>query len=407
MSQTGENDIIVIENDSADNLIDDNSNIENYKILNFLKKEPSMLITIITSVITVVTVILSFVANSIQRQYFSYWNISTDLIEYNTTNLMYQLGVSIVICLSAITCITLINIFYAKYFNEQIHIIQVKYAYKECKRQFKKIAIKRQLSKCCVFILEKTKFWHWFKGWSKLLDKSKGLLNSIDESLETLSDQLEKTKKVCTQKEQFALPKLVLKLVSLTFGMFLVFFLLNMFIVSDASYIKTTVLMTLGVVALYSFLGYLTARHKVPRKEIKKMVNKYLSDEDDWKDFEYKNEYNKKDIKEFFTDSVLKRSFVMLSVFLSCFLVYVVVAVAQNPKEQRDFYIIKHQEESYVVLHTFDNNLVLEKATESINPENGQTQIVIDTSSQTIISIDGVTVRHCKYDVVKQKNQEQ
>ena len=137
------------------------------------------------------------------------------------------------------------------------------------------------------------------------------------------------------------------------------------------------------------------------------MVNKYLSDEEDWKEFEYKNEYNKKEFKEFFTDTVLKRSLVMVTVFLSCFLVYVIVAVAQNPKEQKDFYIVKHQEKSYVVLHAFDNNLVLEKATKSVNPENGQTQIVIDTSSQTIISIDGVTVQHCKYDVVKQKNQEQ
>lgn len=405
MNQT--TDDIVAAHDSGVDLIDEKLDDDNYKIINFFKNEPSMLITIITTVITVVTVILSFVANSIQRQYLSYWNISTDLIEYNTTNLMYQLGISIVICFSSITCITLINIFYARYFNDQMQVIQAKYAYKECKRHFKKIVRKKPVLKCCVFILEKTKFWHWFKGWSELLDKSKGLLNSIDESLENLAEKVEKTKKVCTLKKQFALPKLIVELVALSFGMFLLFFLFNMFIVSDGSYLLTTIIMTLTVITFYSFLGYLTARHKVPRKQIKKMVNKYLSDEEEWKEFEYKNEYNKKEFKEFFTDTVLKKSLVMVTVFLSCFLVYVIVAVAQNPKEQKDFYIVKHQEESYVVLHTFDNNLVLEKATKSVNPENGQTQIVIDTSGQTIISIDGVTVQHCKYDVVKQKKQEQ
>ena len=77
---------------------------ETFKIYEYLKKEPSVIFAVASGFIAVVTAILNFVATSIQRQYFLYWNVPTSLIEYDTKNIIHQLCASAVICLCGSLC---------------------------------------------------------------------------------------------------------------------------------------------------------------------------------------------------------------------------------------------------------------------------------------------------------------
>ncbi len=381
----------------------DDSMVRNYKIIEYFKEEPTRLVTVITLLVTIFTVVLGFIAISIQKHYLSYWNISTDIVEYNTAILMRQLCVSIVIFLGDVICITLLNIFYAKYFKDQIHKIQKSYAYKVCERNYNVVKLKCRILNVVIFFLNRTTVFNKSRFWKKIFIKCKEMLKSNTASVRSLKQQLEKAESLSNYTGDIgALFKLILKLLVLGFFMFFLLYFTTMYLVSDGSYIVKSILLTIATMIFYSILVYLGAKKKVPKKKIKNTVDKYFNGEE-WKVVEYSNEYNKNNVKEFFTDSILICNIVLLVVLLVCFLFYFSIINIQKIEEQKTFHTVEYQESTYVVLHTFDNKFVLEKAEISVDSETKEKQIVVDISGNTIVGVEGLTIYSQEYDVVKQK----
>ena len=65
-------------------------------------------------------------------------------------------------------------------------------------------------------------------------------------------------------------------------------------------------------------------------------------------------------------------------------------------KQQKVFHTVEYQNETYVVLHRFDDNLVLEKATITENELN------IMITKQIIVNDNNITIEYRKFDNVNQ-----
>lgn len=367
---------------------------ETFKIYEYLKKEPSVIFAVASGFIAVVTALLNFVAISIQRQYFLYWNVSTLLIEYDTKNIIYQLCASAVICLCGSICMFLINTFFAQYFKEISNSIQEKTALKQCKKMIRKIKVQGWLFRILLFTLNKTRKWIKFSGWYFLFDKCRSLLENKGILLKTCEQQAKKVREIYHPQRSFAKTKLFVKLLFVALGLFGICLLFGMSSSDSTSFKLSSLIVAIFIILLYSILGYWSARIKLPKKKIKKHVIEYLNSESDWEYLDYKNEYSKNSFKEYFSDSEIKKHIISIALLVVFVIVFLSVTMTQTVKQQKVFHTVEIEKETYIVMHKFDDKLLLEKVVIKDNIAK------VDVSEQIIVSNENITLKYNKFDKV-------
>ena len=377
--------------------MDDKERNDTYKIYNYLKKEPAVVISIISGFIAVVTGLLNFSATSIQKQYFEYWNIPIYFAEYDTTNIIYQLCVVATLCFCSILSMLFINSFFAKFFQDESFHIQEKLARKECLKHLNKIRGKCAIAYLLCFVLGVTRRVQSFSGWYKLLNKSKNLLKETKTSVESCRQKVNRFQKIPLSRYPLARIKLILKLFVLSFFVFVINLLLGSSFFDKGIFEIFAGFITALIIVPYSVSGYLIARKKLKKKEIKENVRAYLGGKREWKYVEYKNIYVKDSLKEYFTDKQIKGHLLAFMILISFVFTLLLVGMSHTITQQKGFHVLEKDGESYVVLHRCDDNLILEKAV-FVGDD-----IIIYTHKQTIIQDDDVDLHYIYFDRVFRK----
>jgi len=338
---------------------------------------------------------LNFCSSLIQKQYFEYWNIPTEFIEYTSQNYFYQFCASVALSTLVYFTMMLMSTFFDEYFNYKSPKIQRDLAFKLLKRELRNLRIRADflnIELSILLFLQKI-------GFSNInIKKWKNKSEKLGKELEANSEKIEKFAKVGAvhySKSNFGL--LLTRLFLLTVAFFGISIICSIILYNSETFLYHALILTVVIVILYILGGYLRSRVKINKKERKKTIEKYFSGEEEWNSLEYEIS-NKRTLKSCFSDASIKNNGVLIAVVMAMILITNICFTQTRFDNDKTFQTTEQNGEIYVIIYKSDDEMFLERA------EIIEDKIFIDVSNQLILKTDEISFKNIKFKSVERMN---
>lgn len=367
---------------------------DTYKIYNYLKKEPSVLIAVISFVIAAGTALLNLVAYIRDKKFLSYWDVDSSFV-YTDTNQVYIICAMALLSIVTFVTFTLLQ----RCIDTYIDSIKQLLLYDEIQKQQKR-TLKSNKKICKDAKRELKKF------------NKRNLL--VDEELrkkaEEISQKIRTCEKECTESEE-GLVKLYrfTKRLRGHYKKLLKYELIGTFVLLFAIVSFCASIITNGVVweillvsfivsalilVVYFVVAFCFAHSKYKKSKISDDARKYLSCEIKLEDLDNEYERKQSDIKKEFSEMLSDQTIKSICINIGVFVLFTLLSLSLfgNPADDmKNFLVYEHGGEEYVLIYKGEESLILEK-TKFVNGYQ-----IIDTRKQLFIEKNNVSMKRREF----------
>lgn len=366
---------------------------DTYRIYNYLKREPSIIIALGSAIIAVGTAITNLLVYIKEKQFLDYWRVSSSNI-MNSQGQLYFICATLALVIIGFLILSFINSSVTKYYLNTRGFIFCQRILKrsrllEMKANFDRLKIR--------FLLFKYKI------------KSEKIGQNIDSKIELTNEFLTKTKEdskknICNIKnikkdlkkhkklEKFALVIKLFFAFILVYICQLIFFSLSTLMIENL-WLYTAALSLIEILLFILIIFFL----REEKKEIKKDVAKYLDGDEKIKDKYLNSTENQKRLIDKISDNSLKILGIQAICYFLLILIFSIVYTSEMASEKKKFYIYEYNGEHYALIYDNDNNYIFEKA------QIEDDVLIINTQKQMFVNKDGILMDFLEFEEVKRE----
>lgn len=364
-----------------------------YKVFNYCKEHPSLLVAVLPIFFALISVILKFCSFLTTKSYVSYFGVD-ELVPKTTQSFIYLFAIAIIFYVVTIVFQGFISKTFEAYTPYKKRFLLYRYSLRKNKKELKRNKKILKIAKRKVKKLKKNK-------------KAQEELKDIEEKIKTVEEKLVSTSSELKQLEKSVLANRIIYV--LIVGMSCLFAGVILFValytlLSLGGLAGGNLLIRSGVIVgtyilTYSSINWFTLNvFKIKRKNIKKDAEEKagFSTYSDFPSMPLER-IIKGDIKQWFSDNNCKK---ILATTLLCFVVFVFASPLSGTKtaeQKTDYFIVCNDNETYAVVYIDDDMLILEKATIM------EKRIEIDTTNRMVIEPNGISMQKYSFEEVKVK----
>ena len=374
---------------------------ENYKMYEYFKANPSVVIAIFTAIVAIGTTLLNLLVFIKEKQYLDYWEINSFNV-INTQSNLYYICASVLVFVFSSFVMSFLDSTVEKYYNEISGVLFIQKTARELKKLQRSIQFKHCRIKIIISVLEKLKIGYdenadvKRKEFESIIKKNKIVLSSIKQELE----ECKKTQK------QF----LKLKVFCVFFLLFLIQLVLFSVVFNTRNYVFLIAgcesILQVGIFIGLSFL--FRKKRKDIRKDAKLYIKEFIVNEvESGKAQILKLKYiNKrkvvgKKLVDYFSDESIRNIGIQFVMYILLSLVISIVFTAFIPKQQKNFYILEILNDSYALIYENNDKYIFEKVV--IEGSN----MKVNTKEQLVVSKDDIDLMLLEYKEFEKVNKQE
>ena len=364
------------------------------KAWNYLRKNPSLIIALVSAIVTLTSAIMSFSSKLTIVTFLRYWNIDTLYMTYDTSNLGSIFAASFIFLLSMLILMIIIN-------NMVTEFIHTTTATRCCKQVFRILGRRINTEDKAL----KSKYLEFWKD-KKADENDRIYLAELDAKRISIDLQKELVQKAQKLRKIFLWKEIgrILFKILIVWFLLVVLFWIVFATLNDIA--NVAMVIVLGALCIIEFIMG-TLPNSFPqlkvsgRKEVEKNLDKAIENKDSTLSFidEIKENEEKIFKSNRFEFSIVswKRFFFIYAYTVIILIVAATLSGRKMAKDKRIFECLVTPKKTEVVIFCNENFYILEEA------EINGNSITINTSNQHILKSDDISLEKMTFDTVVKK----
>ena len=369
----------------------DKNKQESFKVFNYLKKNPSVAIALVSSGVAFGTAIVNLLVYIKEKQYLDYWQISASNV-FVSQGQLYFICASLALGIISVFAIYFIESSVKTYYSNIKDLLfyqkLVTYLQKnELKYKIEQIKSKLKLFKIkLINLLKKKNIDEEVDSINELFVRTKNISNSNIVEIKDLKKSLKKDKKFEKVKLAF---KIIFAVVLICVTQY-IYFSLSKVVVKNLLIYSLSV----SIIEIIIYLMLVFAMRK-EKKEVKKDVDLYFNGEKDVTKKYLNTEQHEKVFIDIFSDNSLKIFGMQVMYYFMVFLVFAVASTYSIASEKRSFYIYNNEGDNYALIYENQDNYIFEKI------EVYGATLIVDTEKQFYVTKDNIVLEYREFENVE------